>query len=128
VAADVVTPPTLIDGDEDVFDLGEYAEDLATKKLLAPDDIIRGTIQDLLANESHEVSYTQDDSLADGNTTRAEVYGPEFKVFSGADAKTIVVAGAPLASRQNDPAIWNEIVKSDDWVTIRKSDWISVGG
>jgi TIR domain len=77
VAKATVTPFTLLDRDEDVFDLGEYAEYLASNELLVADDEIRGTIHDLVAGTTHKVAYEMDDKLADAETSPKGYWGSE---------------------------------------------------
>jgi hypothetical protein len=105
---------------DDVFDLGEYAEYLASNKLLSSEDKIHGTIHDLLAETTLKVKYEMDDLLADGYTSLAEAFGAQYTIFSGASPESVKVEGSSLAARQHESTFWNTIVAQDDWASYQR--------
>jgi hypothetical protein len=120
-------PPTLLPDDENVFDLGDYAEALANRDLFQNDDTIQGKIEDLVTKQIINVGYNLGDGFEYGSS-REGLWGPEFKIFSNQDPGEIKIENTVLAKRKNDPEFWRQIVRSADWQVYREPTWSELPG
>src|SRR5262249_44721887 len=112
--------------DNEVFDLGEYAEYLLANGMLTSEDEIRGTVHDLTTGNTVSVSYQIDDRIADGETTAR--YGSEYLVFGTEPAPAKLPKGVSINGEHDGQKVWLAIEGSSDWLRYRAPELRVVGG
>lgn len=118
--------PRLVQKDDEVFDLGEYAEYLLANDMLISEDDIRGNIHDLTTSNIVSVTYLIDDRIADGETTAR--YGSEYSVFGTERAPAKLPAGVSIDGKHDGQKVWRAIEDSSDWLRYRAPELRVVGG
>jgi hypothetical protein len=127
--ASLSVQPTLLPEDEDVFDLGDYAEALGKSGLFQNDDSIKAKITDLVTKHDIQVEYDLGDAFEWGSS-RKQLWGPEFKIFGSRSLVGVKIGGAVLTEHKNEVQFWTQIARSDDWQVYREPKWseVSAGG